>query len=114
MSRSASSRSSQAKGGSSSVGPDQNGRHGHLSAGQKLSWSRLRRLAHAQRQRRDDRHDLGRGVWQLGNAVLITNTHSVGVVRDAVIEWNARRGGAGEGYSGDFSLRWWPKHGKGF
>jgi D-aminopeptidase len=39
----------------------------------------------------------------LGTPVLITNTHSVGVVRDAVIEWNARRG-AGEGYSGDFSL----------
>jgi len=28
----------------------------------------------------------------LGTPVLITNTHSVGVVRDAVIEWNARRG----------------------
>ena len=39
----------------------------------------------------------------LGTPVLITNTHSVGTVRDAVIEWNARRG-AGEGYSGDFSL----------
>lgn len=40
---------------------------------------------------------------QLGSPVMITNTHSVGVVRDAVIEWNARRG-SGEGYSGDFSL----------
>ena len=39
----------------------------------------------------------------LGTPVMITNTHSVGVVRDAVIEWNARRG-TGEGYSGDFSL----------
>ncbi|HVG30962.1 MAG TPA: P1 family peptidase [Pyrinomonadaceae bacterium] len=39
----------------------------------------------------------------LGTPIMITNTHSVGVVRDAVIEWNARRG-AGEGYSGDFSL----------
>ena len=39
----------------------------------------------------------------LGTPILITNTHSVGVARDAVIEWNARRG-AGEGYSGDFSL----------
>ncbi|HZH89218.1 MAG TPA: P1 family peptidase [Pyrinomonadaceae bacterium] len=39
----------------------------------------------------------------LGTPVLITNTHSVGVARDAVIEWNARRG-TGEGYSGDFSL----------
>src|SRR5262245_57673176 len=39
----------------------------------------------------------------LGSPILITNTHSVGVVRDAVIEWNGKRG-AGEGYSGDFSL----------
>src|ERR687893_2018486 len=39
----------------------------------------------------------------LGTPVVITNTHSVGVARDAVIEWNARRG-TGEGYSGDFSL----------
>jgi D-aminopeptidase len=40
----------------------------------------------------------------LGTPILITNTHSVGVVRDAVIEWNTRRPSAGEGYSGDFSL----------
>jgi L-aminopeptidase/D-esterase-like protein len=39
----------------------------------------------------------------LGTPVVLTNTHSVGVVRDAVIEWNAKRG-TGEGYSGDFSL----------
>jgi L-aminopeptidase/D-esterase-like protein len=39
----------------------------------------------------------------LGCPILITNTHSVGVVHDAVIEWNVRRGG-NEGYSGDFSL----------
>jgi L-aminopeptidase/D-esterase-like protein len=39
----------------------------------------------------------------LGGPILITNTHSVGVVRDAVIEWNLRRG-PGEGYSGDVSL----------
>jgi L-aminopeptidase/D-esterase-like protein len=39
----------------------------------------------------------------LGSPVLITNTHSVGVVRDAVIEWNVRRGSGGD-YSGDFSL----------
>jgi L-aminopeptidase/D-esterase-like protein len=39
----------------------------------------------------------------LGTPILITNTHSVGVVRDAVIEWNAKRS-SGEGYSGDFSL----------
>jgi D-aminopeptidase len=39
----------------------------------------------------------------LGTPILITNTHSVGTVRDAVIEWNANRS-TGEGYSGDFSL----------
>lgn len=39
----------------------------------------------------------------LGTPILITNTHSVGTVRDAVIEWNANRG-TSEGYSGDFSL----------
>jgi L-aminopeptidase/D-esterase-like protein len=39
----------------------------------------------------------------LGTPVLITNTHSVGVVRDAVIEWNVKRGAA-EGYTGDASL----------
>jgi len=39
----------------------------------------------------------------LGTPVLITNTHSVGVVRDAVIEWNIKRG-LGEGYTGDASL----------
>jgi L-aminopeptidase/D-esterase-like protein len=40
----------------------------------------------------------------LGTPILITNTHSVGVVRDAVIEWNVRRNAGSEGYSGDFSL----------
>jgi L-aminopeptidase/D-esterase-like protein len=40
----------------------------------------------------------------LGSPILITNTHSVGVARDAVIEWNVRRGGTDGGYSGDFSL----------
>ena len=39
----------------------------------------------------------------LGSPILITNTHSVGIVRDAVIEWNVRRGGGGD-YSGDVSL----------
>jgi L-aminopeptidase/D-esterase-like protein len=39
----------------------------------------------------------------LGAPILITNTHSVGVVRDAVIEWNVQRGHTGD-YSGDFSL----------
>lgn len=39
----------------------------------------------------------------LGSPVLITNTHSVGVVRDAVIEWAGKKF-KGEGYSGDFSL----------
>jgi D-aminopeptidase len=39
----------------------------------------------------------------LGSPIMITNTHSVGIVRDAVIEWGAKRF-PGEGYSGDFSL----------
>jgi L-aminopeptidase/D-esterase-like protein len=39
----------------------------------------------------------------LGSPILITNTHSVGVVRDAVIEWGAKKFPGG-GYSGDFSL----------
>lgn len=38
-----------------------------------------------------------------GTPVMITNTHSVGVVRDAVIEWAARKA-TGDGYTGDFSL----------
>ena len=39
----------------------------------------------------------------LGSPILITNTHSVGVVHDAVIEWGAKKF-TGSGYSGDFSL----------
>ncbi len=39
----------------------------------------------------------------LGSPIMITNTHSVGIVRDAVIEWGAKLF-AGDGYSGDFSL----------
>jgi len=39
----------------------------------------------------------------LGTPIMITNTHSVGVVRDAVIEWNTRRSSGGS-YSGDLSL----------
>lgn len=39
----------------------------------------------------------------LGSPVLITNTHSVGVVRDAVIEWYAKKV-TGSDYSGDISL----------
>lgn len=38
-----------------------------------------------------------------GTPVMITNTHSVGIVRDAVIEWAARTA-TGDGYTGDFSL----------
>lgn len=40
----------------------------------------------------------------LGSPVMITNTHSVGIVRDAVIEWGTKRFTGGIGYSGDFSL----------
>ena len=39
----------------------------------------------------------------LGTPVLITNTHSVGVVRDAVVEWSLRHG-IREGYNGDFTV----------
>lgn len=39
----------------------------------------------------------------LGTPIMITNTHSVGVVRDAVIEWGTRKS-AGGSYSGDLSL----------
>jgi L-aminopeptidase/D-esterase-like protein len=39
----------------------------------------------------------------LGTPIMITKTHSVGVVRDAVIEWNMRHD-SGTGYSGDVSL----------
>ena len=39
----------------------------------------------------------------LGSPILITNTHSVGIVRDAVIEWGNKKF-TGGGYSGDFSL----------
>ncbi|MBI4428560.1 MAG: P1 family peptidase [Ignavibacteriales bacterium] len=39
----------------------------------------------------------------LGGPVCITNTHSVGVVRDAVIEWLVRKSPR-EGYTGDLSL----------
>ncbi|MGB7069513.1 MAG: P1 family peptidase [Pyrinomonadaceae bacterium] len=38
-----------------------------------------------------------------GGPIMITNTHSVGIVRDAVIEWGTKRSTA-KGYSGDFSL----------
>jgi D-aminopeptidase len=39
----------------------------------------------------------------LGSPILLTNTHSVGVVRDAVIAWLLKRA-TGGGYSGDLSL----------
>jgi L-aminopeptidase/D-esterase-like protein len=39
----------------------------------------------------------------LGSPILITNTQSVGVVRDAVIEWDVKRGPAADS-SADFSL----------
>lgn len=39
----------------------------------------------------------------LGSPILITNTHSVGIVRDAVIEWYAKRMKPGS-YDGDVSL----------
>ncbi len=38
-----------------------------------------------------------------GGPVMITNTHSVGIVRDAVVEWGNKKASR-EGYSGDYSL----------
>ncbi len=40
----------------------------------------------------------------LGSPILITNTHSVGTVRDAVIQWYVDKKVGDGGYSGDFSL----------
>ncbi len=40
----------------------------------------------------------------LAGPVLLTNTESVGVVRDAAIAWRLRRGGTGPDFSGDVSL----------
>lgn len=39
----------------------------------------------------------------VGSPILITNTHSVGIVRDAVIEWGTRKSTGGS-YNGDLSL----------
>jgi len=39
----------------------------------------------------------------LGSPIFITNTHSVGIVRDAVIEWGVKKQAKGV-YSGDLSL----------
>ncbi len=41
----------------------------------------------AERQRRDDGHALVEESGFLDGPVLITNTHSVGVVRDAFLKW---------------------------
>lgn len=40
----------------------------------------------------------------LGSPILITNTHSVGTVRDAVIQWYINKKVGDGGYSGDYSL----------
>lgn len=40
----------------------------------------------------------------LGSPILITNTHSVGTVRDAVIQWYVNKKAGDGGYSGDYSL----------
>ena len=40
----------------------------------------------------------------LGSPILITNTHSVGTVRDAVIQWYVNKKSGDGGYSGDYSL----------
>jgi len=51
--------------------------------------SRLRRMVFAKRKRRNDRHHMGRRIRIPRSPVMITNTHSVGVVRDAVIQWRS-------------------------
>lgn len=40
----------------------------------------------------------------LGSPILITNTHSVGTVRDAVIQWYVNKNIGDGNYSGDYSL----------
>ena len=60
-------------------------------------------MVHLERQRRNDRNTPG---WKIGGLSsmgrsMITNTHSVGVVRDAVIAWKVKRGKPDmEGYCG--------------
>ena len=65
-----------------------------LPRGKALERSGVRRLVLAQRQRRDDRHDVDRGRPAFSKGpVLITNTHSVGTVRDAAIAWAVAKHG---------------------
>ena len=77
-------------------------RHGDPAArARHVRHAVVRRLVRAQRQRRDDRHGVARRIGHLEGPVMLTNTHSVGVVRDAVIAWRVRAGGA------DASGYWW-------
>ena len=66
------------------TGPDR--RHGRLPARHGLARAGLRRLSPAQRQRRADRARVGPESGMLASPVAITNTHSVGVVRDALVD----------------------------
>ena len=60
---------------------------------------RLRRHPLVQRQRRDDRLAWIAEQGMLGAPICITNTHSVGVVRDAICAYAVRdRRAAGLGY----------------
>ena len=66
-------------------GPVRTGVTAILPRGKASTDPVVRRLVLAERQRRDDRHDLDRGSRASSKApCCITNTHSVGVVRDAV------------------------------
>ena len=66
------------------AGPDRRDRGRAARAG-RLERAGLRGLPSAQRQRRDDRSRMGPRIGHADDPVAITNTHSVGVVRDALV-----------------------------
>ena len=58
----------------------------------------FRGLVVAEWQWRNDRNDLGGRIRDFSTGpVMITNTHSVGVVRDAVIQWTVAHRKVGSG-----------------
>ena len=87
-------------------------RHRRLAARQAVVRPRLRRLLLAERQRRYDRHHWLEESGFLDGPVLITNTHSVGVVRDAYLGWlvkNNRQPGTNTFAAASTPIRSWPK-----
>ncbi len=81
-------------------GPVRTGVTAILPRGKASTDAGLRRLVLAQRQRRDDRHAWLEESGLLEGPIVITNTHSVGVVRDAVIAWPS-------GAAGRMLQLWW-------